>query len=128
MSRKDGHMGSKAFLIDSKGCVGERSLTSKTNRRHCDKRRVTVRVNASLKANEIYLDVKQEHEMKNQIIRFMKDEEGATAIEYGLIAGLISVAIVGVVTTVGTDLGAVFTEISTKLQAAIAPAPAGGGT
>lgn len=66
--------------------------------------------------------------MKNQIIRFMKDEEGATAIEYGLIAGLISVAIVGVVTTVGTDLGAVFTEISTKLQAAIAPAPAGGGT
>ena len=65
--------------------------------------------------------------MKNQIIRFMKDEEGATAIEYGLIAGLISVAIVGVVTTVGTDLGAVFTEISTKLQAAITPAPAGGG-
>jgi len=61
--------------------------------------------------------------MKNQIIRFIKDEEGATAIEYGLIAGLISVAIVGILVTVGTDLGAIFTEISTRLQAAL---PSGG--
>ena len=42
--------------------------------------------------------------MKNQIIRFMKDEEGATAIEYGLIAGLISVVIAVTVGAIGTDL------------------------
>ncbi|WP_076593099.1 Flp family type IVb pilin [Herminiimonas arsenitoxidans] len=60
--------------------------------------------------------------MKNQIIRFIKDEEGATAIEYGLIAGLISVAIIGIVTTVGTDLSAVFSSISTKLKAVVTPA------
>lgn len=65
--------------------------------------------------------------MKSQIIRFMQDEEGATAIEYGLIAGLISVAIIIAVTAVGTDLSAVFTEISTKLKAVVPAAGGGGG-
>ena len=46
----------------------------------------------------------------------MRDEKGATAIEYGLIAGLIAVAIIVMVTTVGGDLEAVFTDISTALQ------------
>lgn len=42
--------------------------------------------------------------MKDQIVKFWRDEEGATAIEYGLIAGLISVAIAVTVKTLGTDL------------------------
>lgn len=47
--------------------------------------------------------------------RFVGDEEGVTAIEYGLIAALIAVAIILAVTAVGTNLNAVFTYISTKL-------------
>ncbi|SFP98993.1 Flp family type IVb pilin [Variovorax sp. 770b2] len=58
--------------------------------------------------------------MLSSITRFLRDEEGATAIEYGIIAGLISIAIVTVLT--GTDglgarLAAVFTSISTSLAA-----------
>jgi pilus assembly protein Flp/PilA len=47
---------------------------------------------------------------------FARNESGATAIEYGLIAGLISVVIIVVVTTVGTDLRTVFTSLSGSLQ------------
>ncbi|MCZ7470500.1 MULTISPECIES: Flp family type IVb pilin [Rhizobium/Agrobacterium group] len=50
--------------------------------------------------------------------RFLKDESGATAIEYGLIAALISVAIVGGATTVGSKIGTLFTNIGTKMTAA----------
>ena len=50
--------------------------------------------------------------------RFVKDNSGATAIEYGLIAGLISVVIIAAVTTVGTNLNTVFTTIGTKLGVA----------
>ena len=42
--------------------------------------------------------------MKSLVTRFVKDESGATAIEYGLIAGLISVVIITAITTVGTNL------------------------
>jgi pilus assembly protein Flp/PilA len=49
------------------------------------------------------------------MIRFFKNEEGATAIEYGLIASLIAVAVVGILATVGTKLGTVFTTIQTNL-------------
>ena len=52
----------------------------------------------------------------NFIKNFIAEEDGVTAIEYGLIAALIAVAIVGVVTTVGTDLGKVFEKISTSLK------------
>ncbi len=52
---------------------------------------------------------------------YLKNEDGATAIEYGLIAAGISVAIVAIVFTVGTDLTASFTTVSTKLQSAGAP-------
>lgn len=55
--------------------------------------------------------------MTNFIKNFWKDEEGATAIEYGLLAGLIAVAIITTVTTLGTDLGALFTLISGKITA-----------
>jgi len=47
--------------------------------------------------------------------RFLREEEGVTAIEYGLLAALIAVAIILGATTVGTKLGALFTTISGKL-------------
>lgn len=47
--------------------------------------------------------------------KFIKSEEGATAIEYGLIAAGVSVAIAGVVFILGGDLEATFTEIEGKL-------------
>jgi pilus assembly protein Flp/PilA len=46
------------------------------------------------------------------------DRDGATAIEYGLIAGLIAVAIIAAVTLVGTDVGALFTSIGGQVAAA----------
>ena len=55
--------------------------------------------------------------MKNLFARFAKDESGATAIEYGLIAGLIAVVIIGAATIVGTQLGLLFTRISDALRA-----------
>jgi pilus assembly protein Flp/PilA len=53
--------------------------------------------------------------MTKFVSRFMKDESGATAIEYGLIAALIAVVIVTAVSVVGTKLNTTFTEIGTKL-------------
>lgn len=50
--------------------------------------------------------------------RFRKDESGATAIEYGLIAALISVAIIAGASTLGTDIGEKFTEISKAVTGA----------
>ena len=48
--------------------------------------------------------------------KFMKDESGATAIEYGLIAAGIAVAIIAVVRGVGTNLNATFKNIKDNLQ------------
>jgi pilus assembly protein Flp/PilA len=53
--------------------------------------------------------------MKNIINRFVKDESGATAIEYGLIAALVAVAIITALTTLGTKLTGTFTNVSGKL-------------
>ena len=53
--------------------------------------------------------------MKNIVSRFVKDESGATAIEYGLIAAGISVVIIGAVQLVGTNLKTVFGDVSTAL-------------
>jgi pilus assembly protein Flp/PilA len=50
------------------------------------------------------------------LLRFVGDESGATAIEYGLIAAGISVAIVAVVQGLGTKLNATFTSVSTALK------------
>jgi pilus assembly protein Flp/PilA len=58
--------------------------------------------------------------MQTLFSRFFKDESGVTAIEYGLIAALISVVIIGAATAVGGQLAAVFTTISTQLTAAAA--------
>ena len=54
--------------------------------------------------------------MKNLIARFAKDESGATAIEYGLIAALIAVVIITVLGTVGTNLNARLEEVATGLE------------
>ncbi len=54
--------------------------------------------------------------MTKLFARFAKNESGATAIEYGLIASLISVAIIGAITTVGTSLTATFGTVSTNLK------------
>ncbi len=54
--------------------------------------------------------------MKSLCVRFMKDDSGATAIEYGLIAAGISVAIIAVVNGLGTNLNTKFTSISTQLK------------
>lgn len=55
--------------------------------------------------------------MKN-FLSFMKNEDGATAIEYGLIAALIAVAIIGALQVLGGDLTSKFGEISTALSGA----------
>ena len=52
----------------------------------------------------------------NKLIAFLRDESGATAIEYGLIAALISVVIITAVTTVGSNLTTTFTAIATAVK------------
>ena len=54
--------------------------------------------------------------MKNLIARFVKDESGATAIEYGLIAAGISLAIIAVVNGLGSNLNDKFTSINNSLK------------
>ncbi|HML14190.1 MAG TPA: Flp family type IVb pilin [Xanthobacteraceae bacterium] len=54
--------------------------------------------------------------MKTLVSRFVKDESGATAIEYGLIAAGISVAIIAVVNGLGSNLNNKFTSINTQLR------------
>lgn len=53
--------------------------------------------------------------MKNLVSRFVKDESGATAIEYGLIASLIGVAIIAGASALGTSLNSTFQGISSKI-------------
>jgi pilus assembly protein Flp/PilA len=52
----------------------------------------------------------------NIISRFIRDESGATAIEYGLIAALIAVVIITGVTAVGSNLSTTFNSLSTSLK------------
>lgn len=54
--------------------------------------------------------------MKNLVSRFVSDESGATAIEYGLIAAGISVAIIAVVNGIGSKLNTAFGKINTQLD------------
>ncbi len=53
--------------------------------------------------------------MKNLVARFAKNESGATAIEYGLIAALISVVIIGAITTLGKNLSGTFNNIAANI-------------
>jgi pilus assembly protein Flp/PilA len=56
--------------------------------------------------------------MSHLLSRFVRDESGATAIEYGLIAALIAVAIIGVLSALGTQLSTTFTSVKTSLSTA----------
>ena len=67
----------------------------------------------------------RDYPMKNLITRFQNDESGATAIEYGLIAGLVSVVIIAAIALVGTELQDIFGTISTALINADAEAVTG---
>lgn len=53
--------------------------------------------------------------MKQALVNFFRDEEGASAIEYGLIAGLVAVFLIASLTLLGTSLGTFFTGIADKL-------------
>jgi pilus assembly protein Flp/PilA len=54
--------------------------------------------------------------MTKLIQTFLRDQSGATAIEYGLIAALIAVVIIGAVEVVGTNLSSTFTTVSNKIK------------
>jgi pilus assembly protein Flp/PilA len=65
--------------------------------------------------------------MKHLVVgikRFLKDEEGVSMVEYGLLAALIAIVCIAAITTVGTELRDVFQLIATALTNATAPAPA----
>ena len=73
--------------------------------------------------------------MRKFVTKFISDESGATAIEYGLIASLIAVVIIVGATTLGTNINQLFTDIAACLDGNAgtacrfgAAAPAGGGT
>ena len=55
--------------------------------------------------------------MKN-VMKFLKNKSGATAIEYGLIAALIAVAVIGGVTTLGSNANATFEKVGAEMVAA----------
>ena len=56
--------------------------------------------------------------MLTAITNFIRDEEGATAVEYGLMAALIAAVIIAAVTSIGTNLTAVFNSVASKLTVA----------
>ena len=61
--------------------------------------------------------------MKSLYSRFIKDESGATAIEYGLIAALIAVVLISILGSVGSDLTTTFSKIDDAVKAANSKAP-----
>ncbi len=57
--------------------------------------------------------------MLTKLVSFLKDDSGATAIEYGLIAALVSVAAIGALTAMGSSLSTMFNTVSTALSTAV---------
>jgi len=56
--------------------------------------------------------------MVKHVVRFMREEEGATAVEYGLMVALIAAVIAGIVTTLGGNLNTAFTTVNSKVAPA----------
>jgi pilus assembly protein Flp/PilA len=56
--------------------------------------------------------------MKSQLARFVRDEEGQDLIEYGLLAGIITAAVVGFITTIGTKVSALFSGLASAVSLA----------
>jgi len=65
---------------------------------------------------EHQLTEKQEAVLKRVLLGFLRDESGATAIEYGLIAAGISIVIITAVNSIGSTLNTNFTSINTSLK------------
>lgn len=61
-------------------------------------------------------DIVMEFHMKSLVARFVKDESGATAIEYGLIAAGIALAIILIVGQLGESVNTTFTKVKTELD------------
>ncbi len=61
--------------------------------------------------------------MINNLSKLIRDESGATAIEYGLIAALVSVAAIAALTAMGASLNTMFTAVSDALNGAVAVTP-----
>lgn len=72
---------------------------------------------------ELKLTTRRASTMKTSFKRFLSDDRGATAIEYGLIAALIAVGISTAAGTIGTQLKATFNKIGTDLTAANTTTP-----
>ena len=53
--------------------------------------------------------------MKNLLAKFVRDDEGATMVEYGIMVALIAAVCIATVTTLGTDIKQAFTDITTVL-------------
>jgi len=62
--------------------------------------------------------------MKNQIAQFLQEEDGATALEYALIAGLVTVAVIAALAIFSDALQGVFTKLKTSLDSLSFTAPA----
>ena len=71
---------------------------------------------AEIKKGDALIRSNLEQTMKSIFARFLKDQSGATAIEYGLIAALISVVAITTLTAVGSKLNVKFTSISAGLN------------
>jgi pilus assembly protein Flp/PilA len=65
--------------------------------------------------------ISEENAMLTNLRNLLADESGATAIEYGLIAALVSVAAIGALQAMGTSLNSIFTTVCTKLSGAVTP-------
>jgi pilus assembly protein Flp/PilA len=79
---------------------------------------VSVRLRADLEAGDGYFFNEEEASIMKLVQtfkNFVREEDGVTAIEYGLIAALIAVVIIGAVTAVGTNLKAVFQFVADNL-------------
>ena len=63
--------------------------------------------------------------MMQELMKFIRDEEGATAIEYGLIIGLIAVLLISALTYIGTGLQTLFTDVKTAIGTAVTGASGG---
>ena len=61
------------------------------------------------------------HGLKNAVLGFIRDEEGASCIEYVLIAAMVAVALVTFVAPIRTAVTSIFTSIQTALEGAVAP-------
>jgi pilus assembly protein Flp/PilA len=66
-------------------------------------------------------NIPMETGMFANLIGFIKDEDGATAIEYGLIAALVSVAAIGALTAMGDSLSTMFETVSSAMSGAMTP-------